>query len=43
MLTLGFWIGSKALFSGRGFSWLVCGLVAMPFDLYLGMKVIGLT
>jgi hypothetical protein len=42
MITIAFWLASKQLFSGRGFSFLVCSLVAMPFDLYFGLQAIGL-
>jgi hypothetical protein len=42
MLTVGFWFASKMLFGGRGFSWLVCGLVALPFDIYLLLSTTGM-
>jgi hypothetical protein len=42
MFTIGFWLASKTLFSGRGFSFFVCGLVAMPFDIYFGLHLMGM-
>jgi hypothetical protein len=42
MFTLAFWLASKMLFSGRGFSFFVCGLVAMPFDLYSLLHMLGI-
>jgi hypothetical protein len=41
MITLAFWIGSKALFRGQGFSLTVCGLCALPFDLYFLSQALG--
>ncbi len=41
MFAIAFWIGSKALMNGRGLSFFLCGMIAMPFDGYFLAKTLG--
>jgi hypothetical protein len=43
MFAVGFWLGAKVLLKGRGMSFFLCSMIAMPFDGYFLAQSLGLT